>query len=275
MCGRLKSFYKATEFFSGTKYPTANLSFINICEIQLAITDWRRSSNLVIQLMAEKMMIKFEKYWDVMHGVVGVAAVLDPRYKMEVLEFYFEKIFGDRSLAKVDNIRVLCYSLLREYHERRVASKEGIGDSNSNGSIGTSENASQYDLFIITKKRKRVDYIKSELDHYLDEDVLPKIEGFDVLNWWKANAPKYPTLQLMARDFLVVPASSVASESAFSSSGRLVSPHRNRLHPKTIEALMCAQSWLWAAEMKGEASLGYATIYNDMELEDSCITREL
>ncbi|KAK1404619.1 hypothetical protein POM88_004224 [Heracleum sosnowskyi] len=43
---------------------------------------------------------------------------------------------------------------------------------------------------------------------------------------------------------------------------------------QAIEALMCAQSWLWAAEMKGEASVGYATIYNDMEQEDSCITRE-
>lgn len=79
----------------------------------------------------------------------------------------------------------------------------------------------------------------------------------------------------MARDFLAIPASTVASESAFSSSGRLVSPHRNRLHPKTIEALMCAQSWLWDAEMKGESSSGYATIYNDYELEDSCFTREV
>lgn len=25
----------------------------------------------------------------------------------------------------------------------------------------------------------------------------------------------------------------------------------------------------------GESSLGYATIYNDFELEDSCITREV
>lgn len=79
----------------------------------------------------------------------------------------------------------------------------------------------------------------------------------------------------MARDFLAIPASSVASESAFSTGGRVVSPHRNRLHPKTIEALMCAQSWLWAAEMNGESSSGYATIYKDMELKDSCITREV
>ncbi|WOH04391.1 hypothetical protein DCAR_0623800 [Daucus carota subsp. sativus] len=186
---------------------------------------------------------------------------------MEVLEFYFKKIFGESSLLEVNNVRDLCYSLLREYHDKLVTGdEEGIGDSSFACSTTTSENVSQYDLFISTKKRKR---------HYLDEDVVQKTDGFDLLNWWKVNGLKYPNLQHMARDFLAIPASTVASESAFSSSGRLVSPHRSRLHPKTIEALMRAQSWLWAAEMPGEASTGYATIYNDMEQEDSCITREV
>ncbi|KAK3207047.1 hypothetical protein Dsin_021093 [Dipteronia sinensis] len=39
-----------------------------------------------------------------------------------------------------------------------------------------------------------------------------------------------------------------------------MSPHRSMLHPKTVEALMCAQSWLWSEfndsklERKFEAS---------------------
>ena len=37
VCGRMKFFYKATEIFSGRRYPTANQCFINICEIRLAI----------------------------------------------------------------------------------------------------------------------------------------------------------------------------------------------------------------------------------------------
>ncbi|KAL6497847.1 hypothetical protein OROHE_026874 [Orobanche hederae] len=273
VCSILELFCKATEIFSGTKYPTANQCFVNICEVRLAITDWCISSNIMIQTMAEKMLTKFEKYWDIMHGVVGVAAVLDPRYKLEVLEFYFEKIYGETSRVKVENVRDLCYSLLKEYHEKKLANgHEGIGDSSSTHFSSTLENVSQYEKSISKKKRKRVDSIKSELDHYLDEDVVQK-DGFDLLNWWNANEQKYPTLQLMARDFLAIPASTVASESALSSSGRLVSPHRNRLHPKTLEALMCAQSWLWAAEMKGQSSTGYATIYQDQESEDSCVTR--
>ncbi|CAH9087022.1 unnamed protein product [Cuscuta europaea] len=86
---------------------------------------------------------------------------------------------------------------------------------------------------------------RTELDHYLDDVVLPMMDEFNISLWWKVNGVKYPTLQAIARDILAIPVSTVASESAFSGSGRLVSPHRNRLHPNMIEAFMCAQSWLW------------------------------
>ena len=59
---------------------------------------------------------------------------------------------------------------------------------------------------------------------------------------WKSNGLKYPTLQRIARDILAIPAIIVVSESAFSTNGKLLSPHRSRLHPKTIEAMMCAQN---------------------------------
>jgi hypothetical protein len=48
----------------------------------------------------------------------------------------------------------------------------------------------------------------------------------------------------MARDLLVVPASTVASESAFSTSERIVNDHRTRLASDTVEALICFQDWL-------------------------------
>ena len=60
------------------------------------------------------------------------------------------------------------------------------------------------------------------------------------LAWWKSNGLKYPTLQMIARDILAIPVTTVVSESTFSTSGRLLIPHRSRLHPKTIEAMMCA-----------------------------------
>ncbi|KAK2641453.1 hypothetical protein Ddye_023216 [Dipteronia dyeriana] len=115
--------------------------------------------------MATKMIEKFEKYWDVIQGVMVVAIMLDP---------------------------------------------------SSDGPT----------------------HVKSEYDAYLEENVLPRTKDFEILVWWRANASKYPILAQIARDFLAIPVSSVASESAFSTCGRIVSLRRNRLHPDTLEALI-------------------------------------
>jgi len=39
---------------------------------------------------------------------------------------------------------------------------------------------------------------------------------FDILLWWKVNAPKYPILAEIARDILAIPIYTIASEFAFS-----------------------------------------------------------
>ena len=80
---------------------------------------------------------------------------------------------------------------------------------------------------------------------------MKRSEIFDILDWWNHNGLKYPTLQRLARDILVIPMTTVASETAFSTNGKLLSLHHSRLHPRTLETLMCAQSWLWS-ELKGK-----------------------
>jgi len=85
--------------------------------------------------------------------------------------------------------------------------------------------------------------LRSEVDHYLDEDVMPDIVQFDILDFLKKDF-KYPTLRMIVRDILAISVSTVASEIVFSIGGRIVSPHRSRLHAKTVEALMCLQNWM-------------------------------
>ena len=70
---------------------------------------------------------------------------------------------------------------------------------------------------------------------------MPRTLEFDILAWWKSNGPKYPTLQCIARDILVIPVSTVASKSTFRTSGRLLSPHHSKLHADHGGIDVCAK----------------------------------
>ena len=58
------------------------------------------------------------------------------------------------------------------------------------------------------------------------------------------NSDRFEVLGRMARDILVILVSTVASESTFSTEGRVVDLSRCSLAPKILEALICTQNWL-------------------------------
>ncbi|XP_070020735.1 zinc finger BED domain-containing protein RICESLEEPER 2-like [Nicotiana sylvestris] len=58
-----------------------------------------------------------------------------------------------------------------------------------------------------------------------------------------------------ARDILVVPVSSVESECAFSTGGRLLDSFRSSLTPKLVQALVCLQDWLRNEKLKQPISV--------------------
>jgi len=83
ICSRLEVFNRVTVMFSGTQYPTTNIFFPLVCEIKLSLMQWETCSMEAIRNMASRMILKFDKYWSVIHGIMGIASLLDPRYKMK------------------------------------------------------------------------------------------------------------------------------------------------------------------------------------------------
>ena len=45
--------------------------------------------------MTESTLAKFNSYWANVNVVMAVAAILDSRYKMKLLEFYYPNIYSD------------------------------------------------------------------------------------------------------------------------------------------------------------------------------------
>ena len=85
---------------------------------------------------------------------------------------------------------------------------------------------------------------RTELDKYLAEECEDETKHFDILAWWKGQSSRFPILSRMARDVLSIPISTVASESAFSSSGRILDDFRTSLTPFMVEALICTNDWV-------------------------------
>ncbi len=67
----------------------------------------------------------------------------------------------------------------------------------------------------------------------------PKLDLEDEpLLWWKRHATEIPILATLARKYLCVCATNVASECLFSTSGAIVTPRRSCLKPDKVNMLV-------------------------------------
>lgn len=82
-----------------------------------------------------------------------------------------------------------------------------------------------------------------ELKKYIHEPVTRFSRTEDTLSYWKLNKERFPTLHSMAMDYLAIPASSAAVESAFSTAGHLFNKKRTRLKAETLESLLLLHNW--------------------------------
>ena len=177
--------------------------------------------------MAESMLAKFNSYWANVSIVMAVAAILDPRYKIKLLEFYYPNIYGDNSDLEIEKIKNFCYDLLYEYGD---VDESPVDNERSSHVLACTSNQvvqmkfrlsgamSSFDLFVnnSSSSSKKHGSARMKFDHFIDEGVLKRSEDFKILAWWKSNGLKYNTLQKIVRDILVIPVTTIASEFAFS-----------------------------------------------------------
>lgn len=123
-------------------------------------------------------------------------------------------------------------------------SPESQRDSGTQEVEDDNDPLAEWDQYMKSKRQQS----SNELDQYLKEQLTPRKEKVDMLHWWKTKSEIYPVLSKIARDVLAIPASTVPSESAFSTGGRVISDYRSSLAPTTVEALMCLQDWFKAAD---------------------------
>jgi hypothetical protein len=63
----------------------------------------------------------------------------------------------------------------------------------------------------------------SELSAYLDSDTVNQYDNdFNILNWWHEQKLPYPVLSILEREVMIVPVSTILSESAFNTTSGII-----------------------------------------------------
>ncbi|XP_031371469.1 zinc finger BED domain-containing protein RICESLEEPER 2-like isoform X1 [Punica granatum] len=239
-------FFEITNLFSGSKYPTANLYFPSIFKAYVMLKEYSDGTDEDLRAMSLRMLMKFEKYWSEFSVILSIAVILDPRYKLEFVDWSYRKLYGSQS-SEFQTVRDKLFSLYEEYttHQkvnRTSALQEKVASNldQESESVDMLEEFDDYADNVYSASSK-----KSELEKYLDETRSDRKTDLDILEYWKLNSQRYPTVARMTRDILSIPVSTVASEAAFSCGGRVLDQYRSSLKPDLVEALMCSRDWLY------------------------------
>lgn len=256
--------YHAMEKFP-VENPTANLYFNEMCEIHVLLKTWCKSPSTVVAKVASQMLSKFEGYWDLTRPVMAFASILDPRYKMKSLEYFFRLIYSDEQFTAktmIDVIQNTFHNLYNDYKHQSSDSWKNPSvlcySRNSNSCMGSmysnGDDSKTFSRITLSDARRGLDQyiqetssgqsLKSDLEMYLEEAVFRQKEGnqdnFDILGWWKSFAAKYPVLSQMARDILAIPVSIIPLDSE----ARTLNEYLSTMDPSTVQGLVCAQDWL-------------------------------
>ncbi|XP_013624692.1 PREDICTED: zinc finger BED domain-containing protein RICESLEEPER 2-like [Brassica oleracea var. oleracea] len=254
-------FYNSTLVVSASNSPSSYKCYNEIVTIERNLITLSTSTDEKLRTKAMVMRAKFNKYWDGLKDInrlLIVASVFDPRNKMKFAGLCFEKLYGkDSPQSKVlyDSVIDVMERLFDEYNASAAShTAPAFGSSSQSQSVQESQDEAAMDSSDENEYGyERMDSLykemvnelgfqdaSTELELYLKEKVeIPKPNPlgipFDVLGWSRINSSKYPTSAAIAKDVLAMQVSSVASESAFSTSNRILDLSRSCLTHYMIE----------------------------------------
>ncbi|RHN43000.1 putative ribonuclease H-like domain, hAT-like transposase, RNase-H [Medicago truncatula] len=142
--------------------------------------------------MAERMMSKFDKFWNEYSVVLALGAVLDPRIKFSTLAYCYSKLDASTCERKLQQVRTKLYMLFGKYSSQRTSSgmQRTVQGQSSTMSLQKNSKSLSHGIFGELKMHhQQLVTGKSQLDVYLDESSLDFrcYEDMDVLEWWKSN----------------------------------------------------------------------------------------
>lgn len=220
---------KATKLLSTSSSPTQGdlrLTFLGMLA-SLEQYNGRSSQQNIVNAISNKLEIYWNRH---LSDSSSISAILDPRYKITL----FNNL-ADRNDC-IEHLKNLFSSYITNHHITPNRTSEETLQNSRNYFLNMINHQTTISQQITTAE---MDF--NEIQNYLN---TPNDMNADPLLWWKEHQNEYPTLSLIAKDYLSMQATSVAAEQAFSVAGNTITPTRNKLDPETTRASLCLKSWI-------------------------------
>lgn len=256
-----------TTVLQGTKYVTASHAgpLVRSCGARAAAVYNALPADSPVKSVAQKLSEAINARFRETHKSEIIAMLLDPRFKKPVDDFLapaWEEL-GKQFGAEV---RIMQHEKAEaERHAQEAKEKADLERLEKEGKaraksvkddkhvpMSSPESSTStptrfapriedliaiYGLGSMETEQKKPDP-HAELEEYLLKEPILAIHG-DPLKWWRdIGQRKYPVLARLARKFLCLQATSVASERVWSTAGNVLTARRSCLHPKNLESLV-------------------------------------
>ncbi|CAI5928541.1 unnamed protein product [Closterium sp. NIES-65] len=269
----LKPFNSITKAAEGSLYPTAAsvVPMYNQLLDKLEISFRKEGVTPLRQALITAALDKLKKNKYGEKEELVVATFLDPRYKTVFFQLpkwearnaaHVTEVGGcARRVQDVDEGTVirLVRARMAEYQARVNTRRQGGevtsdtgggtgpssvtgGASGTTGAGGGGGGGFEHSIFdeMDALEAAAGGGAQDEVDRYLAE---PRQRGGCPLAFWRARED-FTVLREMARDYLAVPATSAASERAFSQGRNIITWQRHRLSDGRVRAVMAIKSWM-------------------------------
>ena len=192
------------------------------------------------------MKTKWCSYFGEFPYIYGIAVILDPGLKLDglrsLLTYYYECLDLEFDInSYVAQCKIILDRLYEHcsttYQPGPVAQPKPRSRDPFLASILKKTRGSSSSSFGVGSA-----FEGSGMEDYLSYQFETN-DDFRIITWWKHHAIQFPILARIAKDILAIPASTIASESAFSAGRRVLDEKRSRLHPDSIEMCVCKKDW--------------------------------
>jgi hAT family protein/uncharacterized protein DUF4413 len=262
----LEAYVHATKIFSYVYQPNVHLVISECVTVFYHLHSYSyEDTNIFLKPILEEMMNKWKTYFNDFPYIYGIATILDPCFKTEALSkiigFYYQAL--NRPATDVHNYVGNCKKLLVDLYDHYSSIYNPSRDTSRRASVSARPDyynpvianiMSRDDTFLglgSSSSSSTASYL--EVDNYLKHHFEIDLSNYNILEWWREKSVKYPILSRIAKDILAIPASTVASESAFSAGKRVLDEKRSRLAPHSIQICVCKKDWDQAeVRMQGE-----------------------